>query len=70
MVEVEFGDFNQEPHGVPDDSAKITPRPLTLNMKSHEVAKMVLDHTMGAIVARTYPRSDRLEQKRKVMQDW
>ena len=37
---------------------------------SYEVAEMVLGHKIGGIVERTYARSDLLEQRRKVMQDW
>ena len=36
----------------------------------YEVAEMVLGHKIGGIVERTYARSDLLEQRRKVMQDW
>ena len=40
------------------------------NACSYEVAEMTLGHRIGGIVERTYARSDLLEQRRKVMEDW
>lgn len=36
----------------------------------YEVAEMVLGHKIGGIVERTYARSDLLEQRRKVIEQW
>lgn len=36
----------------------------------YEVAEMVLGHKVGGIVERSYARSDLLEQRRPIMQDW
>ena len=36
----------------------------------HEVAETILGHTVGGAVERAYRRTDYLEQRRKVMEDW
>lgn len=37
---------------------------------SFDVAEMVLGHKIGGIVERTYARSDLLEQRRRVLEEW